>query len=138
MTKSRWVATGLLSLAFALGGLVGGTATMLADRSHPATRGPHGTKRAAYKAQMRQDFIERLRSDIELTPAQERAVLEVLDRHDPIMDSLWRTVRIQFEAERQAVRRDIRSVLETGQQSKYDVFNAKRDSARRAREAGRD
>jgi hypothetical protein len=138
MTKSRWVATGLLSLAFALGGLVGGTATMLADRNSPATGGPHGTKRAAYKAQMRQDFIERLRSDVELTPSQERAVLEVLDRHDPIMDSLWRTVRIQFEAERQAVRRDIRSVLETGQQSKYDVFNAKRDSARRAREAGRD
>ncbi|MFN0177737.1 MAG: hypothetical protein ACKVZ0_02985 [Gemmatimonadales bacterium] len=138
MTKSRWVATGLLSLAFALGGLVGGTATMLADRSLPARGGPHGTPRAAYKAQMRQDFIERLRTDIELTPAQERAVLEVLDRHEPILDSLWRTVRTQFDAERQAVRRDIRMVLEAGQQSKYDVFNAKRDSARRAREAGRD
>lgn len=137
MTKSRWVATGLLSLAFALGGLVGGTATMLADKDHRPAR-PHGANRAAYKAQMRQDYIERLREDVGLSPSDEQAVTAVLDLHEPIMDSLWRTVRTQFDAERQAVRRDIRARLSEEQQRKYDAFNAKRDSVHRARDGTRD
>jgi|GEM_PF-1392325 len=137
MTKSRWVATGLLSLAFALGGLVGGTATMLADKDSRPPR-PGKTNRAAFKAQMRLDYIERLRTDVGLSPADEQAVNEVLDRHDPIMDSLWRSVRTQFDAEREAVRRDIRVRLSADQQRKYDAFNARRDSLHRARDEARD
>lgn len=137
MSKSRWVATGLLSLAFALGGLVGGTATMLADKDH-RPRGPHGANRAAYKAQMRQEYIERLREDVGLSPSDEQAVSAVLDQHEPVMDSLWRTVRTQFDAARQAVRRDIRARLSEDQQRKYDAFNAKRDSVHRARDGARD
>lgn len=137
MTKSRWAATGLLSLAFALGGLVGGTATMLADKDHPR-RSPHGADRAAYKAQMRQQYIERLRVEVGLSPTDERAVIEVLDQHEPIMDSLWRAVRTQFDAERRAIRRDIRARLSEAQQSKYDAFNARRDSVHQARDGTRD
>ena len=139
MTKSRWVATGLLSLAFALGGLVGGTATMMADRDHPPRRGgPHGANRAAYKAQMRQEYIERLTAEVGLTSAQQQAVIDVLDQHEPAMDSLWRAMRTQFETERQAVRRDIRALLDADRQFKYDKFNAARDSARQSREGRRD
>ncbi len=136
MTKSRWAATGLLALAFALGGLVGGVATMAADKDHPRA-GPHGG-RAAYLAQMRQEFIDQLRLELSLTSDQERAVVNVLDQHQPAMDSLWRVVRTQFDPERQAVRRDIRSVLSDGQQSKYDAFLIKRDSLHRVREGERD
>ena len=137
MTKSRWAATGLLALAFALGGLVGGVATMAAGKDHPR-EGPYGGSRAAYLAQMRREFIEQLRLELSLTTDQERAVVSVLDQHQPAMDSLWRVVRTQFDPERQAVRRDIRAVLSTDQQSKYDAFLIKRDSLHRAREVGRD
>lgn len=137
MTKSRLAATGLLALAFALGGLAGGAATMLADRDH-ARDGRHGQSRAAYQAQMRQEYLEQLRQELSLTAEQENAVVAVLDQHQPAMDSLWRAVRTQFDAERQAVRRDIRAALSTDQQTKYDAFLIKRDSSHRAREVGRD
>jgi hypothetical protein len=54
------------------------------------------------------------------------------------MDSLWRSLRTQFDTERQAVRRDIRARLAPDQQLKYDAFNAKRDSVHRARDGARD
>ncbi len=137
MTKSRLAATGLLILSFALGGLVGGAATMLADKnsSRPDRR---EQSRAAYIAQMRQEFLDRLRSELSLTREQEKAVVTVLEQHQPAMDSLWRTVRTQFDAERQAVRQDIRAVLSPEQQAKYAAFLAERDSLHRAREGRRD
>lgn len=141
MTKSRWAATGLLALAFALGGLAGGVATMAADKDHPREGSP-GRSRAAYMAQMRQEYLDQLRLELSLTTDQELAVVAVLDRHQPAMDSLWRAVRTQFDTqfdtERQAVRRDIRATLTADQQSRYDAFVIKRDSIHRAREAGRD
>jgi hypothetical protein len=136
MTKSRWAATGLLALAFALGGLAGGVATMVADKDDPR-EGGRGS-RTEYLAQMRREFIDQLREALRLTPDQERGVIEVLDRHQPAFDSLWRAVRTQFDAERQAVRRDIRGVLTADQQDRYDEFLVKRDSIHRAREARRD
>lgn len=137
MTKSRLAATGLLAASFALGGLAGGAATMVANSDHPE-RGRHGQSRAAYVAQMRQEYIEQLRQELRLTSDQEQTVVKVLDQHQPAMDSLWRSVRTQFDAERQAVRRDIRALLSADQQTKYDAFLVKRDSIHRAREAGRD
>jgi len=132
MTKSRWAATGLLALAFALGGLAGGVATMAADRDRPSAGG-----RAAYLAHMRREFLDQLRTELSLSADQEQAVVAVLDQHQPAMDSIWRSIRTQFDAERQSVRRDIRSLLSEEQRGKYDRFNFKRDSIR-ARGAGRD
>jgi Spy/CpxP family protein refolding chaperone len=137
MTKSRLAATGLLALAFALGGLAGATATMMADNDHPPLS-PHGKTRAAYIAQMRQEFVDQLKHELALTASQERSVNQILDRHQPAMDSLWRSVRTQFEAERQAVRQEIGAMLAPGQQSQYQSLLAKRDSTRRAREESGD
>jgi hypothetical protein len=141
MTKSRWAATGLLALAFALGGLVGGAATMAADKDHPR-EGLGGRSRAGYMAQMRREYLDQLRRELNLTADQEQAVVQVLDRHQPAMDSLWRAVRTQFDhqfdTERRAVRRDIRATLAPEQQDKYDAFVIRRDSIHQAREAGRD
>lgn len=137
MTKSRLAATGLLALTFALGGLAGAAATMMADSDHPAPA-PHGKTRAAYIAQMRQEFIDQLRTELDLTSTQERDVIGILDRHQPAMDSLWRSVRVQFDTERQSVRKEIGNLLVPAQQDKYRELLAKRDSARRAREESGD
>jgi len=123
MSRSRMMATGLLALAFALGGLAGGAATMLADRSTGRHRDPYSP----------QSYAERLAVDLKLDASQRAAVAAVLQRHQPVMDSIWATVREQFAAERQATRRDIREVLTAEQIETYNALVAKYDSLRQAR-----
>jgi hypothetical protein len=124
MTKSRLAASGLLALVFALGALVGGAATMLADRSR------HGTDRIGDHPG---GFVQFLKEELTLTAEQEHRITGILDRHQPAMDSIWGLVRPQFEAERQTVRQEIRALLEPGQLKKYEVLIARRDSLRRTR-----
>lgn len=123
MTRSRWVATGLLALAFALGGLAGGAATMLADRDTHARRDPFSPDA----------YARRLAEDLSLDATQQRAVAEVITRHQPVMDSIWAQVREQFNVERQAMRRDIRALLTPDQVEKYNAMVARFDSLRQAR-----
>lgn len=127
MIGSRSAAVRLLALAFSLGALVGGAATMLADRG-TLTRDNRGNEQKGY--------LERLDSELGLSAAQREDVAGVLDRHEPVMDSLWQTVRAPFDSARQAVRRDIRAVLTPEQVTKYDAMLARRDSAHRARDNG--
>jgi Spy/CpxP family protein refolding chaperone len=123
MTRSRLAASGLLALVFALGALVGGAATMLADRTR------HGGDRSGD----RPSFVRILKEELTLTADQEQRISGILDRHQPAMDSIWGIVRPQFEAERQTVRNEIRALLEPDQLKKYEVLIARRDSVRRAR-----
>jgi hypothetical protein len=123
MTKSRLAASGLLALVFALGALVGGAATMLADRSR------HEIARFGDP----QSFALYLKDELGLTGEQREKVVTVLDRHQPAMDSIWGQVRPQFEAERQAVRQEIQALLSPDQARRYQALNARRDSLRRAR-----
>lgn len=126
MIASRSAAFRLLAVAFSLGALVGGAATMLAERgSH--SRGPHQGGR--------QQFVSRLASEVGLSADQERDVAAVLERHEPVMDSIWNQVRQQFDTERQAVRRDIRALLTPDQVAKYDAMLARKDSLRREKES---
>lgn len=121
MTRSRTGAAVLLIAAFVLGGLVGGAATMMADRkSHSGKhRGPRPT------------YVERLTADLNLTEAQRDSVQAVLDRHQPAMDSLWQQIRPQFQSERQAIRNAIGALLTSEQQAKYAAVQ-RQDSLRRA------
>ena len=122
MTRSRLGAAFLLVATFVLGGLVGGAATSMADRrSHAPGRGDHP----------RPSFVDRLQSDLDLTPAQRDSVQAVLDRHQPAMDSLWQLIRPQFQSERQAIRNAITSLLTPEQQAKYTMLQ-RQDSIRRA------
>ena len=123
MTKSRLAASGLLALVFALGALVGGAATMLADRSR------HGPDRFGE----RPAFTQYLKDELDLTADQEQKVTAVMDRHQPAMESIWGLVRPQFEAERETVRQEIRQLLLPEQLKKYETLVAHRDSLRRAR-----
>lgn len=121
MTRSRWVATGLLGLAFALGGLAGGAATMLADRKTHPPRDPFSA----------QSYAQRLADEVGLSPEQQQAVVAVIEQHQPVMDSIWSTVREQFDAERQLMRHDIRKLLAPQQLEKYNAMVARLDSLRR-------
>ncbi len=126
MMKSRLAAFRLLALAFALGGLAGGAATMLAERgAHPEgprEGGPQG-------------YVNMLKAELDLSAEEQQVVGGILKRHEPAMDSIWQMVRPQFEAERQAVRREVRAVLKPDQAAKYDRLIARRDSIHRARGA---
>lgn len=126
MMKSRSAALRLLALAFALGGLVGGAATMLAERgTHPESPREGGP----------QGYVNMLKVELELSAEEHRVVGDILKRHEPVMDSIWQMVRPQFEAERQAVRREVRAVLTPDQAAKYDRLIARRDSIHRARDS---
>lgn len=122
MTRSRTGAAVLLLATFVLGGLVGGAATSMADRN----RG-----RLPQADHARPGWLDRLQSDLDLTPAQRDSVQAVLDRHQPAMDSLWEQIRPQFQSERQAIRNAINGLLSPEQQAKY-LEVQRQDSLRRA------
>jgi hypothetical protein len=88
MTRSRLGAAGLLIATFVLGALVGGAATSLADREGHRTRNNHP----------RPGYVERLATELGLSEAQQDSVRAVLDRHQPAMDSLWESIRPQFQS----------------------------------------
>ena len=123
MTKSRLVASGLLAVTFALGALAGGAATMAADRTGHRRGDPYSPS----------SYASRLAEELTLAPEQEVKVVEVLERHQPAMDSIWAQVGSQFDAERQGLRRDIRALLTPDQQAKYQTMLARLDSLRRSR-----
>jgi len=121
MTRSRLGAAGLLIATFVLGALVGGAATSLADREGHRTRSGHP----------RPSYVERLGAELGLSEAQQDSVKAVLDRHQPAMDSLWESIRPQFQSERQAIRTQINALLTSEQQAKYAELQ-REDSLRRA------
>lgn len=130
MMKSRSAALRLLALAFALGGLVGGAATMMADRGNH-TRPDHGQQGWL-------SYVSRLDAELTLTAEQETAIGTVLRLHEPVMDSMFRAIRAEHpevDQQRAAVRQEIRAALTPDQATKYDAMIARRDSAHRAREA---
>jgi len=121
MTRSRLGAAALLIASFVLGGLVGGAATSVADRRSHKSR----TDRP------RPTYVERLGAELGLTDAQKDSVHAVFDRHQPAMDSLWESIRPQFQSERQAIRTQINGLLTPEQQAKYTELQ-REDSLRRA------
>jgi len=121
MTRSRLGAVLLLLATFLLGGLLGGAATTLADlRVHQK----HGDR-------PRPSYVDRLAADLSLSDAQRDSIQQVLDRHQPAMDSLWQLIRPQFQSERQLIRNEIGALLTAEQQAKYRELQ-RQDSLRRA------
>jgi len=125
MTRSRFGALMLLVATFVLGGLLGGALTSFAERkSHePGKRRPRPT------------YVERLSQDLGLSQEQRDSIQNILDRHQPVMDSLWTEIRSKFpqlEAQRVAVRQEVQSVLTPEQQAKYAAIVQRQDSIRRS------
>jgi hypothetical protein len=124
MTRSRWAAGGLLALVFALGALTGGAATSLADRDPGGRRDPWSP----------QSYAEFLGRELTLDPSQQKVIVEVIERHLPVMDSIWSALKEDYAAQRQAMRKDIRALLTEEQLAKYNGLTARFDSLRRERE----
>ena len=126
MTRSRLGAVALLLATFVLGALVGGAATSMFDREAHKREHPAG---------QRPSYVDRLSADLGLNESQKDSVQQVLDRHQPAMDSLWTTVRQQFgpqfQSERQLIRNEISAFLTPEQQAKYAELQ-RQDSLRRA------
>ncbi|MGH7562597.1 MAG: hypothetical protein ACRENB_16435 [Gemmatimonadales bacterium] len=120
MTRSRLGAGALLAATLLLGLVIGGTASTFADRRQHERRG-HGE---------RMGYVERLARDVELNPAQQDSVRALLERHRPVMDSLWDVVRPMFDSEREKIRNEIRALLTPQQLEKYNARIHRQDSRR--------
>jgi hypothetical protein len=128
MTRSR-IAAGLLLLAtFVLGGFFGGAVSTYAERRDFAKR--HGNKE-------RPTYVDRLDQEVSLRPPQRDSISAILDRHRPVMDSLWAIVGPQFDSERESIRREIRAVLSPEQLERYNAMTQRQDSRRLERERSR-
>lgn len=126
MTRSRSGAFALLLAALVLGVLIGGAATSTVDRR---------AHRREHPAGQRPGYVDRLATDLGLSESQRDSVQQVLERHQPAMDSLWATVRLQFgpqfQSERQLIRNEISTLLTPEQRAKYAELQ-RQDSLRRA------
>ena len=128
MTRSR-LAAGLLLLAtFLLGGFFGGAVSTYAERRDFAKR--HGHKE-------RPTYVDRLDQEVSLRPPQRDSISAILDRHRPVMDSLWAIVGPQFDSERESIRREIRAVLSPEQLERYNAMTQRQDNRRLERERSR-
>lgn len=128
MTRSR-LAAGLLLLAtFVLGGFFGGAVSTYAERRDFAKR--HGHKE-------RPTYVDRLDQEVSLRPLQRDSISAILDRHRPVMDSLWAIVGPQFDSERESIRREIRAVLSPEQLERYNAMTQRQDNRRLERERSR-
>jgi hypothetical protein len=128
MTRSR-LAAGLLLLAtFVLGGFFGGAVSTYAERRDFAKR--HGHRE-------RPTYVDRLDQEISLSSPQRDSISLILDRHRPVMDSLWAIVGPQFDSERESIRREIRALLSPEQLDKYNAMIQRQDTRRLERERSR-
>ena len=128
MTRSR-IAAGLLLLAtFVLGGFFGGAVSTYAERRDFAKRHDH---------KERPTYVDRLDQEVSLRPPQRDSISAILDRHRPVMDSLWAIVGPQFDSERESIRREIRAVLSPDQLERYNAMTQRQDSRRLERERSR-
>jgi hypothetical protein len=128
MTRTR-LAAGLLLLAtFVLGGFFGGAVSTYAERRDFAKR--HGHKE-------RPTYVDRLDQEVSLRPPQRDSISAILDRHRPVMDSLWAIVGPQFDSERESIRREIRAVLSPEQLERYNAMIQRQDNRRLERERSR-
>lgn len=123
MTRSRWGAILLLVAVFVAGGLVGAAVWRAAEhrteaREHRHDRGPQG-------------YLDRLTKRLHLTPAQRDSVRTILVRHQPGIDSLWRSTAARFDSLRTEVRSEIRSQLTPEQQQTYAEMLRQADARRR-------
>jgi len=106
-------ATLLLVSVFLAGGLAGAATMAVVEKQRHDEHAENPPPRPGY--------AERLTTELSLTSEQRQAVEEILRRHEPRMDSLWRAMRNSAEvaAVRQSIRSEIRSQLTTEQQERY-------------------
>jgi hypothetical protein len=124
MQTGTWKAVLLLLLAAIFGGAVGSLATANVMRHGPGQQdNGHGS---AW-------YVDLLKRELKLTPAQQDSVRSVLRRHRGEMDSLWGALGPPMERMREAIRADIRLQLTAEQQARFTEVTTQLDARRRDR-----
>ncbi|HSR16121.1 MAG TPA: periplasmic heavy metal sensor [Gemmatimonadales bacterium] len=126
MKQSRLKAVGLLLAVFALGALAGAAGRSWAE---------HGQAERSTPPRVREGFLTRMTTQLELTEAQQDSIRDILRRHDPAMDSMWSEVRPRFDSLRTVVRSEIRAQLSPDQVEKYNQMLEQREQEYRQRRA---
>ncbi|HEX9894821.1 MAG TPA: hypothetical protein VGA78_12910 [Gemmatimonadales bacterium] len=110
MMRSRVAAAGLLLAVFGLGAVAGGVGITVAEhRVERGVKGSHG----------RAGFLARLTDQLDLNQSQRDSICSILERHRPLMDSMWGDVRPRFDSVRSAMRQEIQGQLNPEQQLRY-------------------
>ena len=122
--RSRFGAVALLGAAMGFGALVSGIAVMAAEhRGNGPGNHNHG----------RDGYVARLTEELTLRREQQDSLRAVLDRHRPVMDSMWQEVRPRFDSVRTIIRGEIRALLSPEQQGKYQQLIERREREQRER-----
>lgn len=117
MMRSRLAAVGLLLATFGLGAVAGGVGISVAEhRDATSLKSSHG----------RAGFLARLTEQLDLNPSQRDSICSILDRHKPMMDSMWQEVRPRFDSVRTEMRNEIKAQLTPEQQRLYDELRERK------------
>jgi ABC-type thiamine transport system ATPase subunit len=117
MMGSRLAAAGLLLATFAVGAVAGGVGITTAEhRGAAATKHSHG----------RAGFLTRLTEQLDLNQSQRDSICSILERHKPMMDSMWQEVRPRFDSVRTEMRNEIKAQLTPQQQRLYDELRERK------------
>lgn len=117
MMRSRVAAAGLLLATFALGAVAGGVGISAAEhRGGAPMKASHG----------RAGFLARLTEQLDLNQSQRDSICSILDRHQPMMDSMWQEVRPRFDSVRTEMRNEIKAQLTPEQQRLYDELRERK------------
>ena len=125
-TKPKVWASGLLIGAFLLGGVFGGTVSAAWGNSD----------RREHDHDDRPGFTEMLTEELGLTRDQADSIEAILESSRPEMCAIWEEYRPRFEALRESIGEQIRTVLTEDQLVRYENWNARVDSARSDRHGG--
>ena len=122
-------AIGLLILVFALGIGFGVLGTVeFSARVYGAARKP-----APQQLPMPARAVARMTQDVSLTPEQQKQVSDILTNVQSGYDSIRQQMQPQFEAVRQQGRSQIRQLLTSDQQPKFEEYLQRVDEARSKR-----
>jgi Spy/CpxP family protein refolding chaperone len=123
MMRSRMAAAGLLLATFALGAVAGGVGMTVAEHRPGGVKESHG----------RAGFLARLTDQLDLNDDQRDSICAILERHGPMMDSMWKEVRPRFDSVRTEMRNEINAQLTPDQQRRYQEMRERRQQENRDR-----
>lgn len=128
MTIRQWVALGYVGV-FVLGAVAGGALVQWRLVARQTARldpqNPHA------------EFISSLDQRLDLEPKQKALIEAILTRYDPLRARVMAPVEAEMTRVRSDMRREMRSVLNPAQQSKFDELMRAHDERReRRRSAG--
>jgi hypothetical protein len=129
--RSKIAALALLAGVFVAGGAAGWGAREGARCDSRGRRGPDA-------------MVDRLSSELRLTPAQRDSVRAIFARHHTEFEALWAGVRPRFDSLKTVVRGEVAAELSPDQQARYQRLleeaehHRREDSTKAKADGGRD